>query len=339
MKLNFKSKYYLDKALDYAKKEDDKHHSFLDAFFQLINNVSIDDLYNLCELIKNYYKDINLSVYDCYNLTQGLTIKDKLEFNEDVKKIIYMLAYECIENGTTLGNSFSSAWLSHSLFEAKLSGQLAEFLGLDKEKATRLGILHDIGRKQGHSHTHITNGFEFLVDINWGSDALCCLTHSFLGGGRYANNGFADPGFYIDEFGLPHLEEGTDKDDITIFLENYKYTKYDIILNIADLMATSYGIVSPLERINDIATRRKFDIVNRGYFLAEFSNYLVEMLKEMNVTIPLEMNEKIFARKDITLEEISIKFEKISDLFFYEYQKKCTNILDNSRTKILSNQL
>lgn len=86
------------------------------------------------------------------------------------------------------------------------------------------------------------------------------MTHSFVNGNRCANNEPAEDGFYVDDTGNPRWEENTAKDDITKFLENYQYNEYDNILTIADLMATDKGIVSPFDRIEDIATRKKLDV-------------------------------------------------------------------------------
>ena len=47
--------------------------------------------------------------------------------------------------------------------------------------------------------------------------------------------------------------------------------------NIADLIATSDGITTPYDRVQDVATRKKPDIRNRGYFLSEFSNKVLNI--------------------------------------------------------------
>lgn len=337
MSLYFINNYYKEKALKDAKKEHTSEHSVEDAMFLLIEGVNREDLSNLCELIKQHYKNeetsIELSTEECYKLTQGMSINDKVEFNEEVENIIYNLAYKCIESGKTLGNKTimdgkinTSDWIGHSLFEGKLAGQLAKKSGLDVARATKLGILHDYGRKTIQNFDHVIRGYEALSDKGWDAEAIGCLTHSFLAGGRCASNESAQEGFYVDDEGTPCWKEGAPKDDLTVFLENYNYTKYDIILNIADLMATSYGIVSPSERIADIATRRKkFDPANRAYFLAELTNKLTEMLEDIGGEVKQDMKNKVKASKGVTLEEITQKFERASELFFDEYQKTFGN--------------
>lgn len=330
MVLNFTNEYYKSKAFESNRvKNKNDNYTIYDSFLILIKDINILDLENLCNLIKIYYGDKNISKEEAYLLTQQKDIPGKIKFDESVKKVIYVLANECIEKQKTLGNNTimegkinTSSWISHSIFESRLMGQFAEKLNLDVNKAKKLGLLHDIGRKKTHSFEHTIKGFELLIDENFQDEAIGCLTHSFLGGGRCASNEQAEPGFYVDENGNPNFKSGTIKDDVTLFLENYKYTKYDILLNIADLMASDKGIISPLDRIIDIASRRKsFDSANRSYFLAELTNYLLIILNELHVKIPSDLQYKVKADKNTTLEEITKKFEEASNLFFDVYKK------------------
>lgn len=120
--------------------------------------------------------------------------------------------------------------------------------------------------------------------------------------------------------GNPNWKPETEKDDIIIFLENYKYNSYDIVLNIADLMASTEGIISPADRIADIDTRRIFDPTNRSYFLAEFSNKMIDILVKVNADIPENLLTTIKATKDVSADEIYKRFKAVSDLFFENYQ-------------------
>lgn len=326
MSLYFKNTDYRKKALEDAKREYLGRHSVKEAFFLLIKDANPADLFHLCKLVQSRYP--SLSIDDCYLLTQGEGT-EKLPFNDEVQSVIYHCAYQCLESGNPLGNRTimngkinTSDWMGHCLLEGKLAGQLASLLNLDIPRAQKLGILHDYGRKISQDASHITRGYEALSDMGWNEEALGCLTHSFLAGGRCSWNDVPEDGFHVNEEGEAYWEAGAPKDDITIFLEHYSFTEYDIILNIADLMATSKAIVSPAERIADIATRRKeFDPRNRLYFLAELSNALIEMLRKIGGEVPADMLETVKAKKGITLEDITIKFERASELFFDEYQK------------------
>ena len=320
-KLNFKNCEYKDLALN-SHLVEKSIHSPEDAFFVLINNLDIGDLSNLCNLIQKSYNtsiSTNLSKEECYVLTQNIKL-DKIE-----KKEIFGLSKTCLKNGLHLGSRTttdgrnSSSWLSHSLYAGEVCANLAPIFGLNSDVAKTLGMLHDYGRKFDHSFMHTIEGFEALSDLGWHSEALSCLTHSFVKGGRCAN---ADPsidGFYLDENGNPNFDNKTIKDDITLFLEKYNYTDYDIILNIADLMATDRGIVSPHERIADIATRKKVDPKNRSYFLSEVTNVLIDILKKSNFAT----DDMIYIKpiEGLSLEEIQNYFNKISEYFFQVYKK------------------
>jgi putative nucleotidyltransferase with HDIG domain len=195
LELNFKNEEYKKQAMQDAKRKYSSERSEKDAFFKLINKVSKEDLSNLCKLIQSYFKlqepSIELDLDEAYKLTQGENIEsvEKNFSNENVKAVIYNLAYICLENGKPLGNKTiangtinTSDWMGHSLFEGKLAGELAGKLGLDVVRAQKLGILHDYGRKITHNFEHVTRGYEALVDDGWNAEAIGCLTHSFLAG-------------------------------------------------------------------------------------------------------------------------------------------------------------
>lgn len=320
MKLYFSNEDYKAKALS-TKRVSESKHTVGDAFLLLVKGVSKEDLSNLNKMLAKHY---GISEDDSYSLTQG---ENTSGIFVD-KDLITSLAYECIESGKTLGEKTiqegkinTSSWMSHVLYEGKLAKELAIKLGVDPVTAQIQGILHDYGRKTTHSFEHVTKGYEKLVDESWEDEAVCCLTHSFLNGGRCSSNESAEEGFYVDENGNPCWKDGVEKDDITLFLENYKYSQYDDILNVADLMATSDSIVSPYDRIQDIATRRKLDPTNRGYFLAEFTNKLVEFLSKTGAEIPEDLQSEIRASKDVSLDEINDKFKRVSDVFFKHYKE------------------
>lgn len=330
MNLYFSDEKYKEKALNASYDKNNNNNTKEDAFLMLIKDIKQENLDNLCLIMQTYYKyySIDLTIEECYNLTQGIE-NENVALNKKTKNLIYQLAYFCIERGKTLGNNTimegrinTSDWISHSLFEGKLAGQLASRMGIDEEMATKLGILHDYGRKFVHNSGHIIKGYEALVDKGWEQEAIGCLTHSFLAGGRSAWNDEPEDGFYMSTEGKPCKETNTKMDDIKLFLDKYNFTKYDLILNIADLMATSYGIVSPSERIADIATRRENidKQPNRGYFLAELRNKLLEAMQDMGNEIPQKMKYELKATSYVSLQKIKEEFEDASELFYTDYQ-------------------
>lgn len=270
--MNFSNDKYKNIAINF-KFDENRVHSPEDAFFLIINEMDFDELSNLCLKIQSRYPGISLE--ECYLLTQNYSL------DKDMKKEILDCAYECINEGKYLGTKTilggkinASSWLSHSLNVSIVTSILAKNLGLNFEVAQTMGLLHDFGRKYSHNFNHIINGFEKLIDYGYYSEAIGSLTHSFVNGGRCANNEPAIEGFNLDEYGNPFFEKETNKDDITLFLEKYRYNGYDMLLNIADLIATDKSIVSLKERLDDIATRRVIDLKNREYFLSEIINLL-----------------------------------------------------------------
>lgn len=325
MKLNFKS----DDSIQAAKRliiksnigdKNEKLHSVPEAFMILIKGVGKENLDNLCKELKIYYPE--LSEDECYSLTQGEG--EVFENNSNiVANVIFNCANSCLSQGKHMGNNEiaggkinTSSWISHSIYESQVAGDLAEMLGVNKEKAMTLAILHDFGRKSIHTFEHVTQGFDDLVKLGWENEAVATLTHSFINGGRCANCDPAEEGFYIDDKGQPKWKNEEDKDDIAKFLELYNYDIYDDILNIADLMATDRGIVSPAERIEDIATRKTPDPRNRNYFLSEFINKMREMLAKTG------KNDE-FQPIDYRLSDVEIKkmFEETSKRFFSTYKE------------------
>lgn len=289
------------------------------AFFILIHNLVQEDLINLCQYIQNYYLELNpnesLSLKDCYNITQNINL------NEEEKNTIYQLAKNCIKDGLHLGTKTindgkinTSSWISHSINAAQVSQTLATKLNLDDKCAETLGLLHDYGRKFNHSFNHTILGFEELINIGCYPEAIGCLTHSFLNGGRCSNNEPALEGFYIDQNGNAKWKPNSPKDDLTLFLENYKYSPYDIILNVADLTATDSKILPPHERIADIATRRKIDPTNRAYFLCDLTNTLIQLLNKINYNQENYQQIKATPNKDI--KSIESYFTQVSKSFY-----------------------
>lgn len=339
--VNFNNKNYKNFAINLTQTGNT--HSPADAFLLLIkvddsSNLTQKDLENLCLKLQQFYANnkpnpIELSVYECYKLIQSNNLD---EFN---KNLILNLAFECIKNGIPLGNNTiqngkinTSTWISHCMFMSEVCANLAYALNLDPDIARTRGLLHDYGRKYSHKFDHTIIGFEKLCDLGWTDEALGCLTHSFVNGGRCSSNEQAVEGFYVDDEGNPCFKEGINKDDITLFLENYKYDEYDLLLNIGDLMATSNGVVAPHERIADIATRRIIDPVNRSYFLADLTNLLIKFLNKINAN---NYNfTEVKATKNISLEEIENYFNNVSNYFFNVYfqieQKNKDNIQEKN---------
>lgn len=76
-------------------------------------------------------------------------------------------------------------WKNHSLTAAHCAKTIAERLkmrgnNIDPEKAGILGMLHDIGRREGVTWlAHTIDGYDYLMSLGYEKAARICLTHSF----------------------------------------------------------------------------------------------------------------------------------------------------------------
>jgi putative nucleotidyltransferase with HDIG domain len=72
-------------------------------------------------------------------------------------------------------------WVEHSRYVARAAELIARRMpALDAEAAHVLGLLHDIGRREGVTMMrHIIDGYRFMVSEGFPDAARICLTHSF----------------------------------------------------------------------------------------------------------------------------------------------------------------
>ena len=56
-------------------------------------------------------------------------------------------------------------WINHSINVANLAREIAARASLDQDKVYILGLLHDIGRKNGLMQArHIIEGYKYMID-------------------------------------------------------------------------------------------------------------------------------------------------------------------------------
>ena len=73
------------------------------------------------------------------------------------------------------------AWIGHSKTAAFCARAIAKRCdNLDADTAYILGLLHDIGRREGVTDMrHIIDGYRFMTSLGYDDCARICLTHSF----------------------------------------------------------------------------------------------------------------------------------------------------------------
>lgn len=138
-----------------------------------------------------------------------------------------IVAEELLAEAKSINNG---AWIGHSYNVAHLAEKIAGKAGMDSEKAYVLGLLHDIGRRNGNMQArHAIEGFYFLTNIGFDEGARICLTHTFQ---------YKDVEAIYDTWDCNHEE----KQFIAEYLESITYDDYDKLIQLCDALslANSY---------------------------------------------------------------------------------------------------
>ncbi len=159
-------------------------------------------------------------------------------------------ALEILENAK--GKTESDGWIIHSICVGNCANIIAKALNLDPELAKTLGYIHDIGKSVGQYTSHVIGGYNYLKSLGY-DEEYCniCLTHSYLNNDIYCTAG-----------GIP--------DDIpfrTEFIKNHKYSEYEKIINLCDLMCTK--VVNTIDKRLIELMMRKGVYENTQYHIKE----------------------------------------------------------------------
>ena len=136
------------------------------------------------------------------------------------------------------------AWVQHSKNVALGARLIAEqHPRLEPEAAYILGLLHDIGRREGPSHIrHLIDGYRFLTGLGYEDAGRISLTHSFP---------IADLRAYFGE-------RDCRAEDLT-FLEEYiattHFSEYDRLIQLCDTISMPEGFCLMEKRLVDVALR------------------------------------------------------------------------------------
>lgn len=126
-------------------------------------------------------------------------------------------------------NMNGGAWIDHSYNVAYLAEAIACKAGMDSEKAYILGLLHDIGRRNGNMQArHAIEGFQFLTNIGFDEGARICLTHTFQ---------------YKDIEAIYDTWDCNDEEKYFIakYLKNITYDDYDKLIQLCDALSLASG--------------------------------------------------------------------------------------------------
>lgn len=138
-------------------------------------------------------------------------------------------------------------WIAHSRTVGYCAERIAKHCGMDAEKAYVMGLLHDIGRREGiMDMKHIYCGYRYMMSEGDVDTGRICLTHSFP---------YQDIASYSGQNDC--TEEETDF--IRKYLKETEYDDYDRLIQLCDALAFPEGPVILEKRLVDVTMRRGFN--------------------------------------------------------------------------------
>lgn len=121
------------------------------------------------------------------------------------------------------------AWINHSYKVAHLAEKIALKANMDAEKAYVIGLLHDIGRRNGVMQArHALEGYNCLTEIGFHDGARICMTHTFQ---------YQDVEAIYDTWDCNSEE----KDFVKNYLETIVYDDYDKLIQLCDALSLADG--------------------------------------------------------------------------------------------------
>ncbi len=135
-------------------------------------------------------------------------------------------------------------WVAHSRLVAQAAQRIAErHPVLDPEAAHVLGLLHDIGRREGVTGLrHVLDGYRYLAGLGYEDAGRVCLTHSFAARRLEGIFGVWDCTPAEQRF----IEE---------YLARIELDDYDRLIILCDSLAMAEGFVLMEKRMLDVALR------------------------------------------------------------------------------------
>ncbi len=138
-------------------------------------------------------------------------------------------------------------WVEHSRYVAEAAASIAKYdKDLDEDTAYVLGLLHDIGRRDGIRYVrHSIDGYNYALENGYDLVARISITHSFL-----CNN--------IDDIcGEMDLTKSEYK-FVKNYLSNIEYNSYDKLIQLCDALALPSGFCLMEKRMVDVVMRYGF---------------------------------------------------------------------------------
>lgn len=153
-------------------------------------------------------------------------------------------------------NNETKGWIKHCICVGNAAKKIAialkeKNIDIDPDKAAAMGYIHDIGKIYDDDN-HTINGYKYLKEKQIDEEyAAICLTHSYL------NNDLNCTAGGIQK-NIPFRTE---------YVKNHKYSIYDKLINLCDLMCTK-EILTVEDRMTDLI-KRKGHHENTEYHIKE----------------------------------------------------------------------
>lgn len=139
-------------------------------------------------------------------------------------------------------------WVDHSRVVAGAARRIAAaHPQMDSTTAYILGLLHDIGRREGpYDMRHVLDGYRYLEALGYRDAARVCLTHSFPVKNAHAGAGKWDCAPEEVAF-------------VQAYLDGLEFDLYDKLIQLCDSLALPTGVCLIEKRLVDVALRHGFN--------------------------------------------------------------------------------
>ncbi|GAA0783546.1 HD domain-containing protein [Hathewaya limosa] len=177
-------------------------------------------------------------------------------------------------------------WVNHSMYVAEGAKLMAEQTeNLNSELAYILGLLHDIGRRNGiHAMRHGIDGYNYAISKGYDLVARTCLSHTAF---KY-NNEVVIVGKWdgtIEEYNF-----------VKEYLSKTEETDYDKLIKLCDYLSLPSGFVLIEKRLVDISLRGGFNeyTIPRWKSTFEIKKYFEEKIGKSIYDILPNVKENTF---------------------------------------------
>ena len=172
---------------------------------------------------------------------------------------------------------FPGAWVQHSIFTAEAAKLIAENCEeLNSEVAYVLGLLHDIGRRDGFPNGittigHLLGGYNFSKNLGYDLLAKICITHSC-------------PTKSINDIDDVVNKNCSDEEYkfVEKFLNTVEYNDYHKLIQLCDALALHNGFTLIEKRLIDVALRHGVNeyVVPKWKAFMELKKYFEEKMQK-----------------------------------------------------------